>query len=53
MNFNIRNNLKKKKNSSSNHKFGKTVWDKLPECIFENVEIARVKQGQFQHFQKS
>ena len=30
-----------------------TIWDKLPECIFEIFEIARVKQGQFQHFKKS
>ena len=29
------------------------IWDKLPECISENVEIARVKQGKFQYFQKS
>ena len=33
--------------------FGRANWDKLPECIFENFEIARVKQGQFQNFQKS
>ena len=39
--------------STSNHKFGKAIWDKLPECIFENFEIARVKRGQFQNFQKS
>ena len=29
--------------------FGRVIWDKLPECIFENFEIARVKQGQFQN----
>ena len=29
------------------------IWDKLPECISENAEIARVKQGKFQYFQKS
>ena len=28
-------------------------WDKLSECIFENFEIVRVKQKQFQNFQKS
>ena len=39
--------------STSNHMFGRAIWDKLPECIFESSEIARVKQGQFQHFQKS
>ena len=33
--------------------FGRLIWDKLPECIFENFETARVKQGQFRNFQKS
>ena len=33
--------------------FGRVIWDKLPECIFEYFEIARVKQGQFQNIQKS
>ena len=33
--------------------YGKAIWDKLPECIFGNFEIARVKRGQFQNFQKS
>ena len=33
--------------------FGSEIWYKLPECIFLNFEIARVKQGQFQNFQKS
>ena len=33
--------------------FERAIWDKLPECIFKNFEIARVKQGQFQIFQKS
>ena len=28
------------------------IWDKLPEYIFETFEIARVKPGQFQNFQK-
>ena len=23
--------------------FGKAIWDKLTECIFENFEITRVK----------
>ena len=32
--------------------FGKAISDKLPECIFEKFEIARVTQGQFQNFQK-
>ena len=39
--------------SGSNHMFGRTIWDKLPECIFERFEIARVKRGRFQIFQKS
>ena len=33
--------------------FGRAIWDKLPECIFENYEIARVKRVQFQNFKKS
>ena len=32
---------------------GRVIGDKLPECIFENFEIARVKRGQYQIFQKS
>ena len=27
--------------------FGRAIWDKLPECIFENFEIAQVKRVQF------
>ena len=38
---------------TSNHMFGRAIWDKLSECIFENFESARVKRGQFQNFQKS
>ena len=30
--------------------FGRAISDKLPEGIFENFEITRVKQGQFQIF---
>ena len=33
--------------------FGRVIWVKLPEPIFENSEIAQVKREQFQHFQKS
>ena len=33
--------------------FGRVIWDKLPECIFESVEIERVKQGRFEDIQKS
>ena len=29
---------------TSNLMFGSAIWDKLPECIFENFEIARAKQ---------
>ena len=32
---------------------GRAIWDKLPECIFENFEVAPVKRGQFKNFQKS
>ena len=39
--------------SSGNRIFGRAFWDKFPESIFDNFEIARVKQGQFQNFQKS
>ena len=39
--------------STSNHIFGRAVWEKLPGCIFENFDIARVKRQQFQSFQKS
>ena len=33
--------------STSNHMFGRAVWDEWPECIFENFKIARVNRGQF------
>ena len=33
--------------------FGRAIWNKLPEWIFENFEIALVKRGQFQNFRKS
>ena len=39
--------------SISNHMFEKAIWDKLPECIFENLETAQVKRRQFQNVQKS
>ena len=32
--------------------FGSATYDELLEHIFENFEIARVKGGQFQNFQK-
>ena len=38
---------------TSKHMFGRAIWDKLPECIFENFEFAWVKRVQFQNFQKS
>ena len=31
--------------STCNHVFRRAIWDKLPECIFENFEVARAKQG--------
>ena len=37
---------------TSNHMFERAIWDKLPQNIFENFEIAQVKQGLFQNFQK-
>ena len=33
-----------KKISTSDHMFGRVILDKLPECIFENFEIAQVKR---------
>ena len=33
--------------------FGRAIWDRFSECIFENLEIVWVKQGQFQNFCKS
>ena len=30
--------------STINHTFGRVIWDKLPERISENFEIARVKR---------
>ena len=37
---------------ATNQMFGRAISDKLPECIFKNFEIARVKRGQFENFQK-
>ena len=31
--------------STCNHMFVRAIRDKLPEYVFENFEIARVKQG--------
>ena len=39
--------------SFSRHMFRRAIWEKLLECMFENFEIAQVKQGQFKNFQKS
>ena len=33
-------NLLAKSISTSNHVFGRVIWDKLPKCIVENSEIA-------------
>ena len=35
--------------SFNNHMFDGAIWDKLPECFFENIEFAWVKRGQFQN----
>ena len=39
--------------STTNHMFGRAISHQLPECIFGNVLIVRVKRGQFQIFRKS
>ena len=46
-------NLLAKSISTSNHMFESAIWDKLPKRIDDNSEIAWVKQGQFQNFEKS
>ena len=33
--------------------FGRAIWDELSKYVFEIFELARVKWGQFQTFQKS
>ena len=38
--------------STSNHMFGRAIWDKLREYICGNFEKAGVKPGKFQNFQK-
>ena len=38
--------------STSNHMFGRAICDKLPKCIFENFEIARVKRRVISKFSK-
>ena len=30
---------------TSNHMFGRAIWDKLPKCIFENLEIFKNLKG--------
>ena len=30
--------------------FGRAIWNKFSEFIFENFEIARVKRGNFKFF---
>ena len=35
--------------STSYHMFGTANWNILSQCIFENIEIARLKQGQLQN----
>ena len=38
---------------TSNHMFGRVIWNKLPTCIYEIFEISQVKRRQFQNFWKS
>ena len=45
-------NLLAKSISTSNHMFGRAIWDKLPKSIIENFEISQVERGQFQKFRK-
>ena len=33
--------------------FGRTIWDKLPECIFENFEIAHSETIAVSKFSKT
>ena len=40
-------------NLTINDIFVRGICNKMPKCIFNNFEIAHVKQGQFQSFQKS
>ena len=49
----ISSDFLRQKINTSNLLFGRAILDKLSKCIFENFENARVKQGQFQNFQKS
>ena len=45
--------------STSNHMFGRAIWDKLTECIFENFVLTLIpfnrgqlqNSGQLQKFQ--
>ena len=37
----------------SNRMFGRAIWDKLLECILENLEMTQVKREQYQNFQES
>ena len=39
--------------STNNQMFINAIWDKVSECIFENFEVSRVKQEQFQNVRKS
>ena len=39
--------------STNNQMFINANWDKVSECIFENFEVSRVKQEQFQNVRKS
>ena len=36
--------------STSNHMSGRAIWNKLSGFIFENLEVARLKRGNFKIF---
>ena len=40
----------KKSSSASNHMFVRAIWDKLPECIFENLKLPERNEGNFKVF---
>ena len=45
--YNAVDSLGRDRLSTSNLMSGRAIRDKLPKCIFEKIEVARVKQGQF------
>ena len=44
-------NLVAKSISTSNHMFGRVIWDKLPKCIFLNIlKLLKENKGNFKFF---